>query len=123
MNRERLEHLITVLERVERENLPFDMDDWAVDPLDCGTAACAAGWAARDPEFQKQGLSLSLAWGPSFAGEVGAEAMAVFLDIAGWDSVRLFIPDEYNLPSDSIRPAHVIACIRVLLAEGEGEAT
>lgn len=61
MNRARLLHLIDVLETVERGNLPFEMEKWAIvkqDKTVCGTAACAAGYAALDPEFRAEGFTL-----------------------------------------------------------------
>lgn len=76
MNRERLEHLITILEEVERRNLAFNLSTWAsgnvrdhwnlVGSLDetCGTTCCAMGWAALDPTFAGQGLSLSVSIWP-----------------------------------------------------------
>lgn len=58
MNRERLEHLITVLKSVPKQN--FHMGFWGVSEYgnDCGTTCCAFGYAALDPEFQEQGLKM-----------------------------------------------------------------
>lgn len=73
MNRERLTHLIAVLERVEAQRLNFDLNRFvaaasdyssSADPVipiisePCGTSACAAGYAAMDPTFMEQGLRL-----------------------------------------------------------------
>lgn len=78
MNTERLNHLITILEGVERANLAFNLDNWVsnaampdlarpttdnlVGSLDasCGTACCAMGYAALDPDFRAEGLSMTL---------------------------------------------------------------
>ncbi len=78
MNRERLDHLIEVLEGVERANMAFNLDSWAmhkrIDLLDpakdshtvgsvketCGTACCAMGYAALDSLFAEQGLKLAV---------------------------------------------------------------
>ena len=70
MNKERLEHLITVLEGVKAASLPFNLNNWiahhesndqttgnAVES--CGTACCALGYAALDPVFRAQGLSMN----------------------------------------------------------------
>ena len=45
----RLEHLITVLQRVPDSQ--FDLGVWS-----CGTSACAAGWAGKDEIFIAQGF-------------------------------------------------------------------
>lgn len=71
MNKPRLMRLISILEHVRDSKLPFDLEGWAQEvsnadyivgdanhPEACGTACCAAGWAALDPEFQTQGLRL-----------------------------------------------------------------
>lgn len=66
MNTERLNHLITVLERVKSENRKFDMSSFGrvivcydgPESRVCGTAACALGWAAFDPTFIEQGLCM-----------------------------------------------------------------
>jgi hypothetical protein len=51
MNRSRLQHLITILEAVPPER--FNLNNWH-----CGTAACACGWAALDPQFMAEGFTL-----------------------------------------------------------------
>ncbi len=77
MNTERLNHLITVLEGVSRANKAFNLHAWVlnedagwepdedatVGSLDetCGTACCALGYAALDPTFVQQGLTMTLA--------------------------------------------------------------
>ncbi len=70
MNRERLQHLITVMERVRDQRLAFDLTCWTGNQDDtpepaqgsythtCGTSACALGWAAFDADFNAQGLLL-----------------------------------------------------------------
>lgn len=66
-NIERLQQLVRVLEQVRDEKRPFDMEWWAdaFDPPsittpvnECGTASCAAGWAARDPWFRRRGFDM-----------------------------------------------------------------
>jgi len=66
MNRERLNHLKTVMLRVAESAAKLDMSTWASDTNTiteegehiCGTSCCAFGYAALDPVFQKQGLKL-----------------------------------------------------------------
>src|SRR5882724_5960206 len=67
---EALQQLIRVLEKVREDDRPFDMSSWYDDENsqdiklltmpaeDCGTASCAAGWAARDPWFIERGFKL-----------------------------------------------------------------
>lgn len=69
MNRERLDHLITVLEGVKAANKAFNLSAWMGQAQDdkrtvgdiaetCGTACCAMGYAALDPLFREQGLHI-----------------------------------------------------------------
>ena len=83
MNRARLEHAITVMERVRDERLRFNMICWVAyesDPYTCNTAACFAGWCARDPLFREAGLRLEEGT-PMFWDSHGANAISDFFDI------------------------------------------
>ena len=67
MNRERLEYLITIMERVEKEERKFNMDDWGQNdgtrPVNlCNTACCAFGSAALDPVCMAEGLHMRAEW-------------------------------------------------------------
>ncbi len=70
MNRDRLRHLVTVLERVRDQRLAFNLANWVGSrtPAEgskensCGTVCCAFGWAAFDPEFNEQGLRIQTSW-------------------------------------------------------------
>lgn len=65
-----LDSMITIMEAVAKENLPFDMTSFYADkpksiPSDihnCGTAACIVGYCATDAEFLSKFL-------PSFTVE------------------------------------------------------
>lgn len=48
----------------------------ALRKLDCGTQACALGWAAAIPAFKKAGLELHDSWVSLKGVYVGEEAMA-----------------------------------------------
>lgn len=85
MNIERLQHLITILEKIPSSN--FDLATWGeftdVDPTqpECGTACCAIGWACNDPKFQSEGLGwFSFAEGlmPEFDNAISWEAVGLF---------------------------------------------
>jgi len=94
----RLRQLIRVLRQVKKEKRPFDMKEWTnvdrdrVVPLlttpapDCGTASCAAGWAARDPWFIEQGFTFTSArdFGHvvTYERELGFEACSRFFDLS-----------------------------------------
>lgn len=69
--KERLNHLIKVLEDVEKKAKPFYMGAWSTwddneheleqmleEPEKCGYAGCAMGWACLDKEFNALGLYL-----------------------------------------------------------------
>jgi len=69
MHVERMQHLLTVMQAVRDDQLPFDLNTWVWPTVEsvldvagevCGTTCCALGWAALDQSFQKQGLSFRL---------------------------------------------------------------
>lgn len=121
MNRARLERLILILEDVEKNNRYFDMSEWTTE---CGTASCAMGYAAVDPIFNLEGLSLyesyfgdALQYVPSYNGVIGYSAAVVFFEITMDDAEYLFAPSSYNEDGEyfEAEPKHVIARIRELL--------
>jgi hypothetical protein len=94
----RLETLATFLEtKVPAEH--FDMGSFFSANSDytpanklgeCGATACALGWAARIPSFNRAGLTVtSLGW-PYFGTENGLGAGAQFFGITEDDSCNLF---------------------------------
>jgi len=74
MNRERLERLIVVLEQVEREEKPFNLQLW-ISHDECGTVACACGYTALDPVLSEQGLKLDVYRGFDTIKISGPEAL------------------------------------------------
>jgi hypothetical protein len=130
MNRERLKHLITILERVPPGRLK--MDNWT-----CGTAACAAGHAAQDPVFNQQGFELRgtgsgrvpvllLDTAPGADNPNNWDALEIFFGLHFDDVWRLFSSSAYTVNEKGEetydpKPADVIARIRVLLAREELE--
>lgn len=104
MRVDRMRTLVTVLERVERLELPLDMSQWVEDwrrPYHCGTAACAVGWLARSPEAPE----LELEDGAPYyveeggLGLVGADAVAAYFEIDYTMVDLLFLPDSYDDPT------------------------
>lgn len=56
---------------------------------DCGTLACAVGWACAHPEFQKQGLGWD-GGSPTYRHRDGLRGF-------GWDAVESFFGIRYGL--------------------------
>lgn len=111
MNVERLTHLITVLERVERDELDFDMTVfYRVSP--CGTAACALGYAAVDEEFVSQGLGLETRsttyFTPIFHGHLSYFAGSEFFGLSIEQAYFIFDSYYYRPFLRSITPRQVI---------------
>ena len=120
-NIERLKHLIVILEHVDEEvtansqgRFGFDINNWFEED-DCGTVACALGWAAIDPKFQAEGLFIDKNSEPEFEGAVTYLAGSHFFGISVDESCTLFAP--YHYPSDMPRhdPKPVIARIKELI--------
>lgn len=127
MHRERLEHLITILEAVDPEH--YDQTRWV-----CRSAACAGGYAAQDAGFNKLGLTLSAA-SPRFGGYLGIDALQRFFDLSPKAADYIFgsvsyyrlsraLADEADDDTEDdeevcgryIKPSHVIARIEEILA-------
>lgn len=140
MNTERLEHLKTILSQVPKDK--FDLGLWIKGAKedgkefsqligDCGTSACAVGWACTDPEFNKQGLSYELDFDdmdeftpvekvqgrPYFEGRCGFDAVGLFFDISHGVANWLFIEDDYadNHESEKVTTDMVINRIDIVL--------
>lgn len=111
MNKERLQALANVLREVPDAN--FDLETWRYTPgsgenatdvqvlsHNCGTTACAIGWACAMPEFQAQGLRWEGVQ-PALVGEgsldTGWDAVKVFFGISYHASQRLFNQDGYDI--------------------------
>lgn len=120
MNKERLEHLIEVLKEVPPND--FDMSLWQ-----CGTQACAMGWACRDPQFRKEGLTTTRGGHsstPAFEGHQAFYAAAKFFGISRNDAGMLFSPSAYDFDNPTV--SQVIGRIRDFidgkpLFEGEND--
>jgi hypothetical protein len=106
MNKRRMRTLIAFLQDVPRKE--FTMEFWWKDVKKnghtCGTAGCAAGWAAHIPSFKRAGYKLDACWQePQFKGKVEFEAIAELLDIPVIDASFLFgcqshKPNFHNTP-------------------------
>jgi hypothetical protein len=151
----RLDRLKFIMRQVAIDNLPFDMEGWVTvkfnyEPQDlknvpsiCGTACCAAGYAALDPIFQDEGLflrvideadeihhifsfddiktlSLRETIDPDYIevaydGYTGLAATQAFFEISCNSAIYLFSPHNYPKKED-ITPEMVIARIDEVIA-------
>ena len=108
---ERLTQLIRVLEEVKADKKPFHMGFWfhhisfdgptlrnlvGNKKHSCGTASCAAGWAAQDPWFKRRGFTLV----PYFWGDKTVHTRGDGNDFAACETffgVRdVFDPSSYH---------------------------
>lgn len=93
MNTERLQHLLHIAKNIDMERL--DMGTWGAG--DCGSVACLAGWAARDPDFKAQGLVSNPHSGTvGYNGEDGFPGLDHFFDLHGLETTHLFSPVAYS---------------------------
>ena len=125
MNIQRLQTLAAFLRTVPQEH--FDLHSWRssegyeyasdddLTTLQCGTTACAVGWACSLPEFQAQGLawgtdSLSYTGYPVYKFSEGGdaegwEAVEEFFDISYSTAEHLFASDEYEDNATAVQVA------------------
>lgn len=90
---------------------------------ECGTRACAAGHAARIPEFRKAGLRLKPRPGqqgnlylfPHYQGKIDFEALAKFFGITKNEASELFVPSTVKSDFD-YDPVYVAQYIRNFVA-------
>jgi hypothetical protein len=121
MKRQHLAKLAMYLETVPEEY--FDMSEWVKGAIvfnglfkvspDCGTTACAGGWACMIPEFREEGLYLSNYVGsscPTYKGLTGTDALAAFFCI-GYPDARQIFNGNYRA-----KPIEIASLIYALLA-------
>lgn len=136
MNVERLNKLIELLETIP--DADFDLRNWIgkyngvqmIDYVkpdlsfegDCGTVACAIGWACLDPWFNSQGLKLDdsptlRTSEPIYYCPVDEfkyhsfSAVGMFFDIARDKAEELFLHSKYP-ETDRVKPSQVIEKIK-----------
>ena len=138
---ERLTQLIRVLEEVKASKKPFYMETWYL-PLfgmsydqksyivgnkthSCGTASCAAGWAAQDPWFKRRGFTLGeFDEDYKFISSLAAKTVKMRGDGTEFDACEtffderdLFSPEHYL--SEKITPSMVIAEVKKVIKSVE----
>lgn len=123
MHKDRLLMLANVLDNVTPEK--FDLGCWRKQS-ECGTTACAVGWAMVTPAFNKLGLtsySYDYEEGihlqiPVYGEEEGFNAVMSFFDITRDVAVYLFTYEFYDkdyINRQSVTPAMVAERIRALV--------
>lgn len=92
-------------------NKHFKMDSWAAGIYDksgpltaetlkeCGTSACAAGWAATIPSFRRAGYSLNASTGRF------SKSPSEFFDVRGTLFEELFLMNDAKTPKQWARYA------------------
>lgn len=112
---ERLETLAYVLDNVPPER--FDLEFWQ-----CGTSACAVGWAMQTPCFQKAGLETGIddrmpeLHYPVYQGHSGFLGVSEFFGTSVEDTEDLFACDSYE--SEGLtKPEEVATRIRAFILE------
>lgn len=67
---------------------------------DCGSSACAVGWATYYPEFIEQGLKrTAFAGAPAFMGEEAWDAVTAFFGLTHDEAQLIFGSDKYGRPA------------------------
>lgn len=102
---------------------PFRTDQFSGnEPAACGTVACAAGHAARIPEFRKLGFKLvsydyygERNYYPGYKDKTGFSAVAEFFGLALMDAEILFSPGVRTTDTD---PVAVAAYLRKFVETG-----
>ncbi len=100
MHKKRLLKLAELLQTVPKAK--FNLNDWRRNPdrtkngdiHDCGTVACAIGWACAIPEFIKDGLRFEQN-SPTYKGEYSWTAVEKFFGISEKMAELLFSSFEY----------------------------
>lgn len=100
----------------------FNLGLWYRQAPECGTVACACGWATTIPEFAERGLKLEklsnfekvVVLRDAGGYHSGFNAAMVFFGLERWQAKALFDPSGYPTPS-MVRKSTVIAKIRAFL--------
>ncbi len=61
---------------------------------ECGSSACACGWAGTIPALRRRGLSTT-SWGPQYRGRSSWLAVEQFFGLSNEDAEQLFMAASY----------------------------
>lgn len=111
---DRLEVLSEFLTTVPRKQ--FSMQVWKREDA-CGTAACAAGWAASIPSFRRAGFGLernsySVYSVPVFQGRASMEAVRAFFSLTRSAAEYLFGHYDTRTPKQEAKVLRVYVAQR-----------
>lgn len=124
MNRERLERLRGILTDFQPpRDFRFDMGFFYLKHQ-CETVGCALGYAAMDPEFNRQGLKVVLDCADrsniQFENYLGFKAGREFFGLS--DSQTTYLFSSFTYPTSAATPHDVADRITELLEEALDEA-
>lgn len=108
----RLSKLATFLETVPKKN--FDISLF-YDQKECGTVACAAGWAGLMPCFRKRGFKINDNGYPKYKNDYGFRAVEEFFGLGSSESRHLFSATNYNW--ENVKPEVVSDRIKEFVKE------
>lgn len=126
MNIKHLQMMVVLLNELQAEidrgvmnPEKFSLGHWETEKDDCGTVACAVGYAMRDPDFIACGLS-ARNMSPIYINDVGTEylswyAVEKFFDICEFDTYHLFHSASYK---GNVRPEDVSARLTEFIENG-----
>jgi hypothetical protein len=115
----RLLKLAKFLDSVQQKHFNMGWWGYAID-AECGTVACAAGYATTIPEFQAEGLTAPDApctLQPAYGEFCGFHALGAFFGLTMPEAMNIFLATCYPVAGDRISPAMVAAKIRGFVAE------
>lgn len=116
MNKERLKTLADFLENLVENGNKFDMGTWFREN-ECGTTACALGWATKIPEFKDAGLGVDpvCSW-IEYEGLYNANAAMAFFGLDGSETRSLFYATGLANGLESSK-SEVVDYIREMISE------
>lgn len=109
---DRLEKLAEFLQTISRKQ--FNMENWYIRKPDCGTVACAAGWATHIPSFRRAGFKLLREkyllkgdeythFSPVYKNNGGMDAVQTFFNLNDDDAWHLFGDDTKRTPKQEAK--------------------
>lgn len=100
MNKKRLMTLIHFMEtKVPKEHFDMSLFTNGTAPTlrkDCGTSACALGWATAIPSFKRAGLAMRSGL-PAYGDAEGFKAASFFFDLIPIECSMLFSNEDCRM--------------------------
>ena len=126
MNIKHLQMMVVLLNELQAEidrgvmnPKKFNLNYWENEKDDCGTIACAVGYAMRDPDFIACGLTAS-GLAPRYDNDEGMtywhwDAVEKFFGLSEFETYHLFHSASYKR---NVRPEDVSARITAFIENG-----